>query len=219
MILKSKKYIISVIAFWAIAVVGLTLYNAFAVRTRAIIAGNLEKEFNEKSERLNNATKCGEEAKKISMREQLQSWRDRFDDFVIDADRAAELIFDISRIAKDVKVEEFVYQQNASQRSSPIAGCNNITEGRLNVTFAASFGQFATFINMLERHRPVIFVDKFTISRSNTGKSKHKVQLALTFFVRKQNGKSSAELTHLKHNIFEAVLSQTAFHSKVYNAG
>jgi len=69
---------------------------------------------------------------------------------------------------------------------SAIPDCKYIRENHIVVSFIGGFNQFATFLNALERHRPVIFVDKFAIARSGQDSSVYQVSLNVAAFVKKQ---------------------------------
>ena len=56
----------------------------------------------------------------------------------------------------------------------------------INISFTGDWNQFATFLNSLERRKPVIFVDKFTIARADQDDSVFQVNLNVAAFVRKQ---------------------------------
>jgi len=94
------------------------------------------------------------------------------------------LTFDISQIANEKKLDSFsIKGKDTSEKSTDF---KYLSENRIDVSFAAAFNQFATFLNALERHWPVIFVDSFKITRSRRAEPDHKVNMNLAVFVRKR---------------------------------
>ncbi len=70
--------------------------------------------------------------------------------------------------------------------SGSALAAKNLQENRIEIAFASNFRQFASFLNALERHQPVIFVDRFKVSRGDQSGTPNKVDMALSFFVRKK---------------------------------
>jgi len=64
--------------------------------------------------------------------------------------------------------------------------CDYIYENYIDISFNAGFSQFAALLNALERHWPVVFVDKFTITRSRQDNLERPVTMNLTVFVKKK---------------------------------
>jgi hypothetical protein len=76
---------------------------------------------------------------------------------------------------------------NRMPQSPPINKLNQ-SEDSLDKT-----EQFATFVNTLERHQPVLFVNEFTISRSNKGLLTYQVSLDVAVFEKKQQEREIAD--------------------------
>ena len=112
--------------------------------------------------------------------------RNRLNDFVTDFDDSANLTLDISQIASKKELGSFRIKTKEKRGGSAIPNRNYICEDNIDIGFTAGFNQFAAFLNTLERHRPVVFVDKFTITRSKENNSAHKVNMNLVVFVGKR---------------------------------
>ena len=96
------------------------------------------------------------------------------------------MTFDISQIANEKKVASFSSKVKKSRGLSTITDYKYIYEDQIVISFIGDFNQFATFLNALERHRPVIFVDKFSLTRSGQEDSVYKVSLNVAALVKKQ---------------------------------
>ena len=81
-----------------------------------------------------------------------------------------------------------------SSTKSP-SDANSINESPINISFVSGFNQFASFVNSLERHRPVILVHEFKLDRSNQDKSAYQITLDVRALVRKQQETEIAELS------------------------
>ena len=150
----------------------------------------IEKQLAEKKQVYNSVLKIAQEETKIRLNKQIESLRNKLEAFVIDFEDSANLTFDISQIAKEKNVSSFSIRTKNTRKDSAIPNSNYISENRFDISFTANFNQFATFLNALERHRPIVFVDKFTITRPITrpkqDNSGHEVNMSLAVFVRKR---------------------------------
>ena len=124
------------------------------------------------------------EETRIRLNKQVQQLRDKLHDFVTDSEGSADLTFDISQIASDKEVSSFSIKSKDKRGGKQVTDSQHISETRIGVGFTARFNQFAAFINALERHRPVVFVDRFKITRSKQEDSANKVNAELTVLVR-----------------------------------
>ncbi len=148
----------------------------------------LEKQLAGKKQIYDSALKAAQEESRIQLSEQLEHLRNRLENFVIDFEDSANLTFDISQIANEKEVTSFsIETRKDKKRDKETSDYNYISESRINISFStASFNQFAALLNALERHRPVIFVDGFVMTRSRTGSSGHQANMSLSVFVREK---------------------------------
>jgi len=147
----------------------------------------VEKNFAEKKQTYESAQKAARAETKLKLSEQIEQLRSGLEDFVIGFGDLADLIFDISKIASDKQVGSFSIKTRDSRAGSAIPNCDHISESYINISFTAGFNQFASFLNALERHRPVVFIDRFAITRSAQDNLGHRVTMNLAVFVRKQD--------------------------------
>ena len=130
-----------------------------------------------------NATK---EETKIRLKEEIENVQAKLKDFVIELEESANLTFDISQIANEKKVDSFSIKDQENHRGSAGAELEHLRENYINISFEGGFNQFAAFLNALERHRPVVFVDNFRITRSRQEDKGNKVDMKLAVLVRKR---------------------------------
>jgi hypothetical protein len=119
------------------------------------------------------------------LQEQLYSAGKELSVYIVSPSKAMDLTVDIAKIASQAGVKGLHSTNRMLNSYSTINECQHVREGRMQINFKSSFDQFAKLTNMLERNKPVIFIDYFKITRSaedSTGSS-HKVQMTLTFFV------------------------------------
>ena len=124
----------------------------------------------------------------------MEELRTQLDVFSVGYNEVVGLLFSINQLADQIHVADFSTSSkpSASHGTSRMKGHETLDERRLVVTFSADFAKFATFVNQLERNRPVIFIDKFTITNKSSTTSKHPVSMVITFLARKKQDEKNA---------------------------
>ena len=179
-----KKYFITIALIWAGCFVLFLFVYMIVLAPQKNTKKQVEKQFAEKKQLYDSVLKTTHEETKTELNRQIEYSRNRLNDFVINFEDSANLTFDISQIATEQKVGSFSIKGKNEDGYESIPNCDNIRESRISVSFTANFNQFAAFLNALETHRPVVFVDKFSITRSEKGDSEHQVNMNLAVFVR-----------------------------------
>lgn len=96
-------------------------------------------------------------------------------------DHAADLVFEIGKIAGELGLSEFSSKNYTNRKQSTVSQSNRVDEAWLLVEFHASFDQFVQFVHALETAEPVVFVETLSIARTEGGQEKHEVKMTLSF--------------------------------------
>ncbi|MHC4570932.1 MAG: hypothetical protein ACYS0C_02490 [Planctomycetota bacterium] len=185
-----KKYIMKAALIWAGCFVLLVFVYMLMLAPQKKSKNQIEKQLDEKQQMYESVLKATQEETKIQLKEQIERLQNDLGNFVIDFEDSANLTFDISQIANEKEAASFSIkaQKKDKRRDSKTPDYDYISEDRIDIKFTSGFNQFAAFLNALERNRPVVFIDKFTIARSKEGKSDHQVSMDVAVFVRKRQG-------------------------------
>ena len=188
-----KKYLIASGVIWAICFVIFLFAYLFIVRPQKNTKRLVESRLAEKQQVYESSFRAAQEETKISLNEQIESLQNRLKDFVVEFEDSANLTFDLSQIAEEKKVASFGSKVKSNRGITRNKDeYKYIHENQINISFTGDWNQFATFLNTLERHSPVIFVDKFTITRAGQDESVFRVNLNVAAFVRKQQDDETA---------------------------
>ena len=179
-----KKYFMTTALIWAGCFILFLFVYMIVLAPQKKSRKQIENQLAEKKQIYNSALKATQEETRIWLNEQIENLRNKSNRFVIDFEDSANLTFDISQIANEKKLDSFSIKGKDAGKDP--TDFKYLCENRIDVSFAAAFNQFATFLNALERHWPVIFVDSFKITRSRRDDSDHKVNMGLAVFVRKR---------------------------------
>ena len=181
-----KKYFTTIALIWAACFTVFFFGYLLFLIPQSSIQRQIENKLSEKRQRYDSLTKVAQEENRIRVKDEIERLRNTVNDYAIDFEDLANLTFDISKIANEKKVTAFSIKSKGTDSVSPIQDCKNICESRIEISFIAEFNQFAAFLNALERHRPVLFVDSFTISLARQGESGCQVTMSTAMLVRKQ---------------------------------
>jgi Tfp pilus assembly protein PilO len=191
-----KTYLTRAAIVWAVSQALCLLAYVIVLRPQYNAWRRLEGTLAEQKQIYASAQKATQEQSKMELANQIQHLRDQMSHFVIDRKQLPDLTFDISQIAN----EKNLTLQSVATRTRTGAGrgglssdtdADHLSEHHIDVKFSAGFLQFAAFVNALERHKPVLFVDQFEIARSKRDDSLYQVSLDVAALVRQQPDKQT----------------------------
>ncbi len=181
-----RKYAAIIVPIWIGCFILLFCAYMFLLAPQKKSKERIEKEFAEAKQTYERTVSAANDEAKADLNKQIEDLRDRLGQFVIESQDSADLTFDISEIANEKQVTAFSIKSRNKQGTSAKLDGNHISEKHIHISFTAGFHQFASFLNALERSRPVLLIDKFMITRSDSETSGHQVDMDLAVFVRKQ---------------------------------
>lgn len=182
-IMKSinKKTLQKAICIWVGCTMIFMLVYLSIIAPQAKSKSQVKEKLNEMASAYESARNSAKEKIRNVMQEQTEELRSRLGRYAVDAEDSADLTFDISRIANEKNITSFSIKNN-----DILANKDEISESSIDLTFNASFNQFALLLNSLERHSPIVFVDRFKIVRSDVSGSDNKITVNLSVLVNKQ---------------------------------
>lgn len=190
---RHKKYLTKAAIIWAAGLVLLAVAYGMLLRPQRIDEKRLDKQLTEKEQLYESAQRAGRQATRTRLNGQIKQLRSRLRNFVSNFEESANLTFDVGQIASQEKVASFSVKGKEKHATSTVPDCNCIHESYMDISFISGFYQFATFVNALERHKPVLFVNEFTLTRSNQDKSVYEATLDVAALVKKPTDTATAE--------------------------
>ena len=180
-----RKYFKIGIIFWAVCFMALLLSYLLVLAPQERIRRISERKLADTKLLAKSAREAALERNKNLLLEKLSNSDKRLKDFVIEQENEGKLTFDIGRISSEVKLSSFSSNFTGSEGSIKTDNYKHIRQINVNIAFNSSFNKFAIFLNTLERNRPFIFIDTFSITRSADSDSDHKVDMKLAVLVEK----------------------------------
>ena len=180
----SRQYCTKICTVWCIFFVVLLLSHLLVLRpqrkTRDKVLSDLakvEQEYNLNRKSIYAQVNEGQEKSADELGAQLS-------DFVFSKDKQGTFSLEISRIAEENGISSPVVRD----RTAGVKGKKQeyILENHLFVQFESNFNRFARFLNSLERHSPIIFVDNFQLTEGSD-ENTAKINMMLTILANQQD--------------------------------
>jgi len=182
-----KKYLKTTALVWAGSFLLFFLVHVFVLTPQNNAKKLVRKQLEEKKQVCETALSSRQESTRLQLNKQLEDLHNRLDDFVIDFEESANLTFDISKISNEQEVGSFsITRSKDDDKSQEKTGSKHLSTDGIKISFTSGFNQFTAVLNALERNQPVVFIDKFTIVRSDRSVAGHRVNMDLKVFVRKR---------------------------------
>lgn len=134
---------------------------------------------------------ASQEQTKLKFKELVKQSNDRLGDFMIEANRTSNISYEIIQISNNIGLNIEVIP--AAQRNSAFDECKCLSGQYYQVSFTAGYNEFARFLNELERFRPVIFIDTFSITKSQQEEAKSAINMSLAVLVSKNEKENKTE--------------------------
>ncbi|MFH1616880.1 MAG: GspMb/PilO family protein [Planctomycetota bacterium] len=178
-----KKRILLISLLWAVLFVFSGFMFLYLIRPQKAEIVNLRERIKEQQLYHQMGEDAQNTATKVKAEKILEDLQNTFNDFAIEADQAESVIFHIREIAEQVKVKDYTIRHLDLDMGKAKGEQAEITERRLSVSFTAEFPAFLSFVNKIEMNTPIIFIDRFDISKKQMQGSSNNVNLALFFYV------------------------------------
>ena len=176
----------TMVMVWVSSFLALFLFYIFVISPQNKTKKDIIRQLEEKQTLYESALQAANKETQKKMKQQINELRDQLDLFVVDSEELANLVFDITQLAKEGKVSSFSIKSGDTKSGSNILTCENLVGSKIDVSFSSDFNQFATLLNALERNNPIVFVDKFSIGQSSREDNVPQVDMDVSVFVKKQ---------------------------------
>ena len=195
--IKFSRHTIVTAAVWAVSVIVLGGGYFLLYAPQRADLRQLKNECAESQTALEQAQVTAQDQTKAKQKQQCEEVGQLISGFSTQQDAVTGVVFEIGRIANELRLSEFSSKNQKQQNYSTVGKSKLVSEVWLDVDFQATFEQFAQFINRLESHSPVVFVEEVSFQRGSQNAHRHKASLRLSFLAKTEaNNKKVAAATH-----------------------
>jgi hypothetical protein len=188
-----KKYLKAAGVLWTACLAAFLLAYFLVLVPQAQTRDELDAELATKDKALADAREYAARQAKGLPEKEIDDLQRRFGDFVFDPEGSGDLTFTINQIATDRQIPSSVNINVGDRKGSGKPDFAHIAESTVDISFTAGFNQFLNLTNALERHRPVVFVDTFAITRSRKADARHPVSMKLAVLLAQDENPGSSD--------------------------
>ena len=150
------------------------------IQPQSRVLAKVQNDFAASNEQYSLAQTAQREDTKKNMAGKLEDVKELTRMFVINPNESAQLTFKISQLAAQCHLGNFTTKIREMTGTLDEQENHKIGEGWVELSFSATFNQFAAFLNSLERNQPVVFVESAAIKRSDNG-SLHDAKVLVSY--------------------------------------
>ena len=179
--IKLSRYTVATAAIWAVSVIVLGGGYFLLHMPQQTELLQVKSQCAESQTSLEQAQLAAQDQTKTKQQQQCKEVSNLISGFSTQQDAVTELVFEIGRIANELRLSEFSSKNQKQKNYSTVGKSKLVSEVWLSVDFQATFEQFAQFVNRLECHSPVVFIEEVSFRRGSQNMHEHEVSLQLSF--------------------------------------
>jgi len=185
----SKKNLVNAGLIWSISLAVLVSVYFLVLQRQFNDYENIKKTCEQLARDVNEARFLSSEEAMNKFRDQIEAMKNTYSGFVIPSKDNIQFLasIEIERISHEIGLEEFHIDPWSGREVAAFSECKYLFGQPIEITFNATFNEFAKFLNKLEGYKSVIFIDTFSITRSKEKDKKHQVKMNLEVLVQKQS--------------------------------
>jgi hypothetical protein len=176
-----KKIMIVLAAVVGVELIALGAAYGLVIAPQKQRAMDIDQQLIEREKELDLASVDAQPETQQRLNEQYEAIQASLARFAIRPEARTATLAQIDALSEEAGLSDF----SRRARPTPAAAGNqgSISQDMIDVTFVATFNQLASFVSLLEGNSPVIFVDRLSVNRTNSG-DEHIVSMVLMILVR-----------------------------------
>ena len=179
-----KKFLIIWALAWGTSLLLLVLIHMFLVTPQKDELKILYSELVEKKAEYSTSESADSAETRTQLSRETERLSEKLAEYVVDLDDLSEVTFSVKKIASEIGLREFKSNLISGQLYGPIDNCYRIGSMNVRLSFNSMFNEFAWFVNTIERHKPVIFIEDFSVEQPSGSEIELQVGMVFSTFVR-----------------------------------
>lgn len=179
--LLTFKLVVGLVWVVCLGIIGVGMLLSGGTHSVALVQA--ERALAESQEKLAFAQSAGKEETKQRTLDRLTQTRESLYTFTCPNAAESALIFRIGQMANTLELKKFTSRVPETVPDKTLEKTERLTEGWLAVDFAADYLKTAAFVNALERHEPVLFVESITLRRSDENPQEATVRMLISYLI------------------------------------
>lgn len=181
---NTGKYLKGMVIVWSCCLVVYLIIFLLVLLPQSKLRTSKENDYRKIKSNADEAFLASQVQTKSRLNEHIEKLNETLGDFVISPGSISNLTYEISGLSNEIGLNAFQVAPTG-QSLAALDDCKYVSGQLYQVSFTSSFNKFATFVNALERYKPFIFVDTFSITKSRFDDLNHDVKMQLAILVEK----------------------------------
>lgn len=181
-----KKWLVVLTLLWGFPAAALIFANGLVLGPQRKAVKHVEAELKEKSQLYDSYMLTSSIPARDVRARKIAKITKQLEQFVTDIDSLDNLTLNISELATNCGVRSFKSKGLDDGAFSTMTNYDRLGRMTLLMDFGSSFNELARLISLLERHKPIVIVDKFAIMRSSDQDNTHRMNIYLSVYVRRE---------------------------------
>jgi len=153
----------------------------------------------DKAKEIEKLTAYVSEKNMQDLRKHTEMLMDRLSMFTTEIETAGECTFAISNIAQRLGTRDFSTKQDGHKAFSKVDNSELLLAAKIDISCRGSSDQFLRLVNEYERYRPIVLIEKFSISVSDDGLNEIKMSLTILIDNRPEKVTSKKDIPETDH--------------------
>lgn len=188
---NEKHFMVKAAAIWGVCALAVTVFYLGVVFPSQRSVEQVSSRLDGITRRYEQASESVRSRRLEEMRRQVILRQEELAKYMVAGDAARDNASRISQIAERAGIKGYSTRYRGSCLTTELGNCVHVGISRIDISWEGDFEQFARMVNELERHRPVIFVDGFVISRPDNPAEGCQIAVSLVIFVDIDGGMSA----------------------------
>ena len=179
-----KKYFVTAFLVWAGSAIVLSAAYFLLMSSRVAEYEAIKRKLAAKEKEYQDALDAARSGSEKEITERLARQQELLGDFVADREQAANVTFAISQLAQARDIVSPRVGDWDKGTASTLEDCPHLWKKRVRVEFKSGFPEFFKMLHAVESHRPVMFVETFSIMPDSQEENENDVKFDISILAR-----------------------------------
>jgi len=179
-----KKFLIIWVLAWGTSLLLLAVIHLFLVTPQKEELKILRGELVEKEQQYSHSEIADSAGTRTQLNKEATQLSKDLAEYVVERDDLSKVTFGVKKIASEIGLRKFQSSLIGGSFYTPVDNCYRIGSMSVRLNFNSTFSEFAGFTNTLERHKPIIFIEDFSIEQPSGNETELQVSMVFSAFVR-----------------------------------
>jgi hypothetical protein len=143
----------------------------------------LRSELVEKEQQYSNSEIADDAGTRTQLNKETKQLSEELAEYVVGLDDLSKVTFSVKKVASEIGLRKYEGHLIAGLYV-PIDNCYRIGSMNTRLNFNSTFNELAGFINILERHKPIIFIENFSVEQPSGTEAELQISMVFSTFVR-----------------------------------